>query len=482
MIKNSLLKTFFSILVYTSLISALLVITCNYPIYSQKMSIIDDNSSDSILQKNDDLIRNGKQGFDFNNQVLSTNSLNDIASARITCYLHLRTTQIQLDINFVGVDSDSPSETKSRFYTSQEEISVFGEIRGVQIIEANTIELDHYEEVIGNSTKIQFALSSEIPVGLVRNVKITYLQDTKDFLTHYNYELGVNWLRRIGNQNVIIICDREISLLKCVPPPHSISTVSNKLVLSWLEVNRYDFFADINYTSLIVIDDLEITPSEWDAGRIRKDSEPMEKVFTITNFENQKLDGSIIKPDWVDANITDWELNIGETMYLKIIIDRSTPRNFDCNISLQCSLVSFPVNIQISGKIAVLSTGAIVAIILSAMIFGVSTAVGIVYYYKKNYVKSDKLSDTDLIAEEDIIDKIDFDKWKEILTEREFTIFQIIIDKTELTQADLVRQTALSKSTVSRAVGRLIVKGLVKKEKYGMSNIVSLNTEFFKNN
>jgi DNA-binding transcriptional ArsR family regulator len=423
-----------------------------------------------------------KQEFNFKNHVFHTKSLNDILSAKITCYLHLRTTQVQLDIDFVGVEIDSSLKIKTVYFNIYEEISIFGEIRSVQVVEANTIELEHYEEVIGNSTKIQFLLSSNIPVGFVRNVKITYVQDTEDFLTHYNYELGVNWLRQIGNQNVIIICDKGISLLNCLPSPHSISTIGNKLVLSWLEVNRPSFYADMNYTSLIVIDDLRISPPEWDVGRIRKDSEPLEKTFAITNFENQKLDGTIIKPDWVTTNFTNWELNIGETMYLKITIDRSITRDFDCNISLQCSLASFPVDIQISGKIAVLSTGSIASIILAAMIIGISSVIGIVFYFKKKYVKSDKLIDVDLISEEDIIDKIDLNKWKELLTEREFAIFQIIIDKSKLTQAELVRQTALSKSTVSRAVGRLIAKGLVIKEKYGISNFVSLNTEFFKNN
>ncbi|NHJ39185.1 MAG: MarR family transcriptional regulator [Asgard group archaeon] len=475
MIKSSLSKTLFSILVYTSLISTLLIINYTNSVIIHEKIIGDNNTSLSLKQNMNELTI-------INDQILYTNSLNDIASAKVTCYLHLKTTQVQLDIDFVGSDSESIGEINSKYYTSFEEISVYGQIRGVQVIESNTIELEYFLEVVDNSTKIQFALSTDIPVGFVRNVKITFIQDTKDFLTHYNYELGVNWQRRIGNQNVIVICDKGISLMNCLPPPHSISTISNKLVLSWLEVNRYSFFADINYTSLVILDDLKISPDTWNIGRTSKDNEPLVNVFSITNFENQKLDGTIIKPDWVETNFTDWELNIGETIYLEIIIDRSISRNCDCIISLQCSLASFPVDIEISGKVANLSTGSIVTISLLTLILVIFATTTIVYFYKRNYFGNEKLTQSDLIIEEEIYYKIDFDKWKEILTVKEFVIFQIITNEIELTQAEIVRQTSLSKSTVSRAVGRLIAKGLVRKEKYGMSNIISLNKEFFLSN
>jgi uncharacterized membrane protein len=442
-------------ILYASLISTLFVIVIS-------------NSTPSELVKTNNQT----------NPFIQTNSMNDIISAKITCYIHLKTTQVQLDIDFVGTDSTESQEVSSRFYTILEEISVYGEIRNLQVTESDTIPLEHIEEVIGNSTKIQFTLSSDIPIGFIRNVKITYIQDTIDFLTHYNYELGVNWLRLIGNQNVVIICDKGISLLNCLPLPHSISTINNQLVLSWLEVNRNSFFANMSYTSLAIIDDLDISPSVLDIGRIKKDSNPLVKVFAITNNENQKLDGTIIKPDWIETNFTVWELNIGETIYLEITIDRSVSRKYDDNITLQCSIASYPINIHVSGKIADISTGSIVAIILAIIIVGAT--VGTVFYVR--FLKRTKPTDHVQILEVAVVDKIDFNKWREILTDREFTIFQIVANNSELTQAELVRQTALSKSTVSRAVGRLVAKGLIKKEKYGMSNVVTLNTEFFTNN
>jgi len=450
--KNHLVRIFCS-LIFSSLISAQFLV---FTYYSSSMSEITN-----INQKN---------------SILQTNTMNDIISAKITCYLHLKTTQIQLDINFLGTNS---LELNNKFYTTLEEISVYGEIRSVYVVESDTIVLNHIEEVIGNSTKIQFTLSSYIPIGFVRNVKITYIQDTADFLTNYNYELGVNWLRLIGNQNIIIICDYGISLLNCQPLPHSISIVNNKLVLNWLEVNCNNFYANMNYSSLAIIDDLDISPADWNFGRIRKDSEPIVKVFAITNNENQKLDGIIIKPDWIETNFTNWELNIGETMYLKVTIDRVVTNNYNGNITLQCSIASFPINIEISGKVAEISTGSILTIILLLTIFGASA--GIIFLIgnsnRKKLIKP-------ALKQKEVVVRIDFDKWREILTDREYTIFKIIANNSELSQAEIVRQTTLSKSTVSRAVGRLEAKGLIKKDRYGMSNIVTLNTEFFtkKNN
>ncbi len=160
-------------------------------------------------------------------------------------------------------------------------------------------------------------------------------------------------------------------------------------------------------------------------------------------------------------------------------IDRTISRNCDCNISLQCSIASYPINIEISGDVTTISITSIIAIVLSSAALVGLVTFGIMYYYRKRTKGRELALVVETDAEVDLIENIDLDRWKEILTEREFTIFQIVLDKRELTQADLVRQTTLSKSTVSRAVGRLVVKGLVTKEKYGMSNIIGLNKDFF---
>ena len=58
---------------------------------------------------------------------------NDISSAKMTCYLHLKTTQVQLDINFLGADS-TPKPNDNYVRSVNEEIAVFGTIRNKTFI------------------------------------------------------------------------------------------------------------------------------------------------------------------------------------------------------------------------------------------------------------------------------------------------------------------------------------------------------------
>ena len=58
-------------------------------------------------------------------------------------------------------------------------------------------------------------------------------------------------------------------------------------------------------------------------------------------------------------------------------------------------------------------------------------------------------------------------------------MFYVLLSSEDLTQNDLCRITELSKSTVSRAISRLEAKGLVIRRRYGISNFISLNKEFF---
>ncbi|MHA1211707.1 MAG: hypothetical protein ACTSSH_04520, partial [Candidatus Heimdallarchaeota archaeon] len=141
-----------------------------------------------------------KQDVDYEPFYTATSSFNDIESIRVVCYLHLKTVQVQIDINYVG-SSDLLVE-KTRTSTVFEQILIRNSIiRNVQVIESSSTQLEHSEIILENGTLIQFVLSSTIPVGVQRNVKITYLQDTTELTSSYSYYLGVDWLRRIGSHH-----------------------------------------------------------------------------------------------------------------------------------------------------------------------------------------------------------------------------------------------------------------------------------------
>ncbi|MHA1555802.1 MAG: helix-turn-helix transcriptional regulator [Candidatus Heimdallarchaeota archaeon] len=405
----------------------------------------------------------------------------DISVGKITSYLHTKTAQIQLDIEFVGAEEASSLQS-----TNIETIEVAGFVRSVQVIESDSKILPYTTTELENSTKIQFTLSSNIPVGYTRNVKITFVQDTEELSTKYNYKLGIDWLRRVGTQTTKIIFDKGLALIKCTPNPHTISTIGKRLILSWLEVNKFLFYSNINFTSPLIIEELDISPTGWNVGEIRRNSKYIERIFEITNNENIPLSGTIETPNWIETNFTSWNLGIGRAMYLKAVINTSTAGSISGNISILFSIDAFPIEITVTGQINKVSNLAIILSTTIPSLFLVGIGSTLFILFKKDKWLFSKKDDTVSTEEPDddtkiAIRQIDMEKWKEILTEKEYLVFQQILDGKELTQAAICRRTTLSKSTISRCVGRLQAKGLVKKIPYGMSNLISLNDELFTN-
>ncbi len=403
----------------------------------------------------------------------------DISSGKITSYLHTKTAQIQLDIEFVGVEGINSLQS-----INIETIEVAGFVRNIQVIESDSKILPFTATKLTNSTKIQFTLSSSIPVGFTRNIKITFIQDTEELSTKYNYKLGIDWLRRVGTQNTKIIFDKGLALIKSIPNPHTISTIGKRLVLSWLEVNKISFYSNINFTSPLILEELDISPNEWNVGKVRRNTKNIDRIFLIINNESIPLGGTIQAPKWIRINFTSWSLAVGRAMYLKAEIDTTHVGSISGNISIIFSIDAFPIEITVTGQVNTISNLAVIfsTTISSLFLVGIGSTLFILYRNDK-WLFSKKRDTTNLETHDketkNAIMQIDKDKWKEILTEKEFLVFEQILDGKELTQAAICRRTSLSKSTISRCVGRLQVKGLVKKIPYGMSNLISLNAEFF---
>jgi len=63
----------------------------------------------------------------------------------------------------------------------------------------------------------------------------------------------------------------------------------------------------------------------------------------------------------------------------------------------------------------------------------------------------------------------------------ERNIFEVILEKNEITQAELVKRTGLSKVKVFRILKRFENKGLIEKTSLGKTNLIKLNKEISKN-
>ena len=473
------------VFLFTSLFS-----TLNYQNAFQmgnSQASIEPYLSSSPYQKHENLF---SQSF---RPVLASNdsrieNQNDISTGEIICFLHRKTAHIQINIEFVGTNTTNNSlftskEERESENTTLESIIVAGAVREVTIIEANNYTLQHTEIDLNGSTKIQFALTKPIPIGFSRNVRINFIQETTQVDTLFYYELGVDWLRRIGSQKARVIFDKGLSLINSMPKPHVISSIGDRLILSWFEVNRLSFSVKIDFSAPITLDNLIITPSTWSLGTIRRNM-VIEQVFQVVNNENSFLEGSISAPDWIELNISHWSLAVGEQLYFKAVIHPKTIGEIKGNITLQSTLNADPVTIKVTGQIVPQFDVKVLLLITFGTFILMAAIITLTILTKKGKIasKTSKIKSKEQAKPENTtrtLEEIDLSKWREILTRKEFLIFEEICKSNGISQAEICRRTQLSKSTISRCVNRLVVKGLVKKEAYGMSNKISVNLAFF---
>jgi DNA-binding transcriptional ArsR family regulator len=72
------------------------------------------------------------------------------------------------------------------------------------------------------------------------------------------------------------------------------------------------------------------------------------------------------------------------------------------------------------------------------------------------------------------IEEMKVEKIARVLPADERKVVKVLIEKTSMAQQDIVHLTGLSKLKVSRVVKRLEERGVVKKEPYGRTNLISL--------
>ena len=68
-------------------------------------------------------------------------------------------------------------------------------------------------------------------------------------------------------------------------------------------------------------------------------------------------------------------------------------------------------------------------------------------------------------------------RWQDKLTENEIQVIQILFNHGSMNQQTLAVEIAVSKMKMSRIITRLEAKGLLSRERLGMSNIIKLNKE-----
>jgi len=461
-----------------------------YPVVNQPSVLISSFSNDCSSERETHFALTTPLDQTQVSTVSKAENQNDISTGEIICFLHRRTAHIQLNIEFVGTNNTNsslltlPQKDPQSENTTLESIIIAGTVRDVTIIEANNYTLQHTEIDLNGSTKIQFALTKPIPIGFTRTIRINFIQETTQVETLFYYQLGIDWLRRIGSQKTRIIFDQGLSLINSMPKPHVISSIGGRLVLSWFEVNSMSFSVEIDFSAPIVLDDLIISPAEWSLGTIPRNKKGIEQVFQVINNENSFLDGTISAPDWIELNVSHWSLAVGEQLYFKAIIHPNTLGEVNGNITLQSNLNAYPITVKVTGQIIPAFNLKVILSITFVALALIATVFTLVILARKGKIsvkilnaKTKKRTESETAPP---LEAIDLSKWKELLTTKEFLIFEEISKSNGISQAEICRRTQLSKSTISRCVNRLVVKGLVKKESYGMSNRISLNLAFFK--
>ncbi|MHA1305191.1 MAG: helix-turn-helix transcriptional regulator, partial [Candidatus Heimdallarchaeaceae archaeon] len=266
-----------------------------------------------------------------------------------------------------------------------------------------------------------------------------------------------------------IFLDQNLVLYSSEPEPQTISTVGERIKLTWDTIEISNFGVVIEYKSSIMNQTFTISPSVWDIGYIPRSARKIKQKFTITNlFSITQAINVTTNATWISceefiilkpnsqAEVT-VEVKLSSLGELKGLI------SFQSNISMQA--VECEVRVYVTAS---MNSWLIVSVFLFSGIIGLV----IINFFFWQRLKENKVK-----GEGTHSPSYDFDKLDEFLSPKERKVVEVVLKKPGLNQVTIATKTGLSKATVSRLLMKLEGKGIIDKQNVGMSTLVFINED-----
>ncbi|MFX1513891.1 MAG: helix-turn-helix transcriptional regulator [Promethearchaeota archaeon] len=327
-----------------------------------------------------------------------------------------------------------------------------------------------------------------------------YDLNNSDIIT---YHLGIDWGSLIPVQRTFVSFDnRDYTLvLPIEPTPHDVENPRTYITeLNWLHGYARNFTLNLNLLQkdspniyLIVDNDF------WNAS--------IGQTITITleNTAHFPINGWIIRPNWITSNVTKFTILANQKLVISLKI--SSKANLGMNGTIEIVTEEFLDEIVIPVYVLYEKTSnssqndLYLLLAFFSLSFIVGT-IGLAFYQRNNISQiiqrlkkqetasnratdlnsplnpdNSLISSEETLIEEEISWNLIQSRWQIKLPEDEFKVLEILFNKGSANQQSLADEIEVSKMKMSRIITRLETKGLLSRERLGMSNIIKLNKE-----
>ncbi|MHA1169762.1 MAG: helix-turn-helix transcriptional regulator, partial [Candidatus Hodarchaeales archaeon] len=429
-------------------------------------------------------------------------AINDAGLAEVTIEqeIHARYVRVNVTMTYAGQQEN----TTSSFDT----IRIIDQIQDLSLQDSNGELLIHTTELRFNDTYVNYQFPRELSPGERYSVIIKYRQETiSDSSTEFRYTSGIDWLGTAGVQRETVLLYPGLSLKSSSYQPHSISTVEGGwLKLTWYETAKGGFFTQLRY-SRPLLNSLEIIPDQWELGTISSNSIPLDLELMFFNDGDDSVSLVIETDEWFDVNMTNFVLEPGDREYVRCWITTTKQGVYTSSLKILTNLSSnyiYTVSINVTiknqadyGSLYLLAATALLVMIGGAsflyinrkkQIISIQSIYSRINENNRNIERNSgeveplimtNSANTEYLANTDVIDPdpgiiTRLNEMRDFLSEKENAVLEVLVKNDGISQQDIVRETGISKATVSRIVNRLLSKKLVEKRQSGMSNLIYL--------
>ncbi|MHA1686215.1 MAG: helix-turn-helix transcriptional regulator [Candidatus Heimdallarchaeaceae archaeon] len=408
------------------------------------------------------------------NAALKQESPTGIARVSFMCNVHLQFISLNVSIQYIQL-----RESSEPFVDT---IAFVGNISHIAVRDVwnNNLLLTSYYNSSTGLTEVSLRLPRVLNVGEKYLVYVLAITSTQIGSNSWLCNVGVMFSQTVSVFSATAILDKNLILYSANPTPQSISTIDQRIQMSWDTIMLDSFLLEIRFGSTLVSQDIIVFPDLWYVGSIASNRKPLIQSFEITNLRDITLTITITSN--ISQIILPAKLIIAP--HGKISVDISIDIShqgviqgsifFATNSSQQ--LIDCPVYVNVKNSINPWNI-ALIIVVLGLL------SLNILQYYRKTSINRKKIVLSVTKSNDTSKSTVDISNLKSFFNDREFAVISEVLDNPGISQSQVALRTNIPKATVSRIITKLENKGLLIKKNVGMSNILYVNTDspIFKN-
>ncbi len=390
-----------------------------------------------------------------------------ISKVNLVINTYLLIGKINLTIEYIQLEENS-----TRFIDT---ISIKGNLSEVFVkdsLDNNLLIGSSYDDIL-DATDITFQLQRALNVGERYTASIFSILPTKVTVHNRILDFSINWTQTVSVFSATVYLEKYLMLLSTSPTPQTTSVINQRIKMTWDTIMIDSFALLIEFKDSLEYEIITVSPTVWNIGNISQSSRTIKQQFTIVNLLNTAIRVDVINNNsWIDI---EQSFVVGPSSQKEIIAEMDISKTgqfegvilFNTNMSLQ--EISCVVSVYVEDS---LNPWVVVGLIIGVALLALG---GLAFYMYSQMKPVEEVIEEKKSQEQ--IKNLKVDKLEGFLNENEILVVKEIVNKPGISQAQIVQNTGISKSTLSRIVAKMERKGLLRKKSVGMSHQLYIDKE-----